>query len=60
MIMTVMMMLLPVLVDEGVEGHPVPPAGREVVDVDIGIPEEETTTEYKKSLKAALSPRVDV
>lgn len=36
------MMTLPVLVDEGVEGHPVPPAGGEVVDVDVGIPEEET------------------
>ena len=30
------------LVDQGVEGHPVPPAGGKVVDVDVGIPEEET------------------
>ncbi len=28
-------------VDEGVEGHPVSPAGGEVVDVDIGIPAQE-------------------
>lgn len=28
-------------VDQGVEGHPVPPAGGEVVDVDVGIPEQE-------------------
>ena len=34
--------VLPVFVDEGVEGHPVSPAGGEVVDVDVGIPEEQT------------------
>lgn len=32
---------LPVFVDERVEGHAVPPARAEVVDVDVGIPEEE-------------------
>lgn len=39
----VMMMMSPVFVDESVEGHPVPPAGGEVVDVDVLIsgPEEE-------------------
>lgn len=30
-------LLLPVFVDEGVEGHSVFPAGGEVGDVDIGI-----------------------
>ena len=35
----------PVFVDEGVEGHPVSPAGGEVVDVDVWISgqEEEVT-----------------
>lgn len=32
--------LLPVFVDQGVEGHAVPPAGGEVVDVHVGIPEK--------------------
>ena len=31
---------VPVFVDEGVEGHAVPPAGGEVMDVDVGIPGE--------------------
>lgn len=34
------MKLLPVLVDESVEGHAVSPAGGEVVNVYVGIPEE--------------------
>ena len=40
-------------VDESVEGHPVSPAGGEVVDVNVWIsgPEEETRTENKKILK---------
>lgn len=29
--------LLPVFVNQGVESHPVSPAGGEVVDVDVGI-----------------------
>ncbi len=37
-----MMVTLPVFVDEGVEGHAVSPAGGEVVDVHVGIPEEKT------------------
>lgn len=32
--------LLPVFVDQSVEGHAVPPAGGEVVDVNVRIPEE--------------------
>ena len=37
--------VLPVFVDEGVEGHPISPAGGEVVDVHVGIPEEQTHLE---------------
>lgn len=40
-VMMMMMKILPVFVDEGVEGHPVSPAGAEVVDVDVGIPGQE-------------------
>lgn len=38
--------VLPVFVDESVEGHPVPPAGGEVVDVDVGISGEEEECQW--------------
>lgn len=46
-------------VDQSIEGHPVSPAGGEVVDVDVWISEREDseselkirTTEPKRSLK---------
>lgn len=34
--------VLPVLVDESIKGHPVPPTSGEIVYVDIGVPAEET------------------
>lgn len=34
-------------VDEGVEGHPVPPAGGEVVDVDVWISGHEKKEEQQ-------------
>lgn len=48
----VMMMMSPVLVDESVEGHPVPPAGAEVVDVDVLIPgTEEEVAQHQSTIK---------
>lgn len=44
-------MTLPVFVDEGVEGHAVPPAGGKVVDVDVGVPAEEGK-KFKEMLSA--------
>lgn len=38
MMMMMMRVMLPVFVDESVEGHAVTPACGEVVDVDVGIP----------------------
>lgn len=34
--------MLPVLVDQSIKGHPVPPTRGEIVYVDIGVPAEET------------------
>lgn len=37
----------PVLVYQGVEGHAVPPAGSEIVNVDVGVPKVDKA--WKKS-----------
>ena len=38
-------------VDEGVEGHPVSPAGAEVVDVDVWIPGQKEETHSFRGFK---------
>lgn len=39
-------MMLPVFVNESVEGHAISPAGAEVVYVHVGIPEDKTEKKH--------------
>lgn len=50
--------VLPVFVDEGVEGHPVPPAGGEVVDVDVWISGQEE--EVNSSSRSRVGPKLKI
>lgn len=47
-------------VDDGIEGHPVPPAGGEVVDVHVWISATTQHTTFHLQLSFGLSPSSEV
>lgn len=55
-----MMMMLPVFVDEGVEGHAVSPAGAEVVDVHVWIPDDKQRTHLLLANRCSSDPTDDL
>ncbi len=54
LMMMMMMKMLPVFVDEGVEGHAVSPAGGEIVDIHVWIPDDKQRTHLLLKLQSVI------